>query len=454
MLIKHKILFVIFYFIVFSSSFSYIAPVYESPDENAHLEFINYVTKYQELPDQYEGMTNKEKSVGQGHQHPFYYILTGFLNYALNDGSIIHINSRFNKLHEWNGGNTFSVPYFYNDRNDVFNTAADKHMFYFFRILSVLFGALNIFLVYKITKLITNNELFSLLTAFLMASIPQFAFITGMINNDNLANLMSTVCLYMIVKVFKHNGYSIKLAVTLGIVLGIAVLTKKTLMFLPPGVVMMLFYKSVFIEKEFKNSLRYLAVILSITLLISIWYFVRNSIVYNDVFGTQMEIVTMPELVNKKSLFSYYFISRFLSGLLNSFIGSFGWMYIRIPLYIHLFYLVLGFAAVFGFIRSKIIQNRYLFNIAILMTLFVLLCLIGITFFNLTYTQHQGRYMFPVISFIVIILSLGLKYFTGLYKNYISRRILIISVITALVIFDFICLFTVYSFYNRPSIYL
>ncbi|MCX6156982.1 MAG: DUF2142 domain-containing protein [Ignavibacteriae bacterium] len=453
MIRNHKIIFILLYFVVFSATFSFIVPVFESPDENLHLQYINYVTKYKKLPDQYEGMVNKEKFVGQGHQHPLYYVITGFLNYTSNNGKMLDIKYHFNKLHVWNGGNLEHVPYFYNIRDDVFDNTGEKYTFYLLRILSVIFGALNVLFIYKIGKIITDNENFSLFAAFIAASLPQFAFISGMINNDNLANLMSTICLFLIIKIFKE-GYSMKQIVLLGIALGISVLTKKTLMFLLPGIVLMFLYKSVVIDKEYKGYFKYVLVILLLTVLITGWYFARNIILYNDILGTRMEIDTMPTLVDKKSLFSYYFVSTFPRGLFISFVGLFGWMNLKPPSYIHLLYIFFALAAFYGFAKSKIIKEKHLFNTVILMSAFVFICFCGIIYFNLTFTQYQGRYMFPVLSLIVVILSLGLKYFAGVFSSNLIRKVLTIGVIAILFLFDIICLIETFGFYNTPSNYL
>lgn len=453
MIKNYRIILVIIYFVAFSASFSFITPVFESPDENLHLQYINYITKYKTLPNQYEGMIDKEKFVGQGHQHPLYYFITGIISYTFNTGNKINVNFKNNKLHIWNGGNIGSVPVFYNIRDDVFASPGEKYTFYLLRILSVIFAAINILFIYKIARLITDNMNFSLFAALIAASLPQFAFISGMINNDNLANLMSTVSLFLIIKILKE-GFSLKQIVLLGIALGISVLSKKTLMFLLPGVVLTFLYKSIVIDKEYKDYLKYMFVILLLTVLITGWYFARNIFLYNDILGTQMEIDTMPTLVDKKSLFSNYFITTFPRGLFISFIGLFGWMNLKPPSYIHFMYIIFGIASIYGFAKSKIIKEKYLFNTVILMTFFALICFSGIIYFNLTFTQYQGRYMFPVLSLIVLIFSQGLKYFTGLFSSNLVRKTLTIGVIVILFLFDIICLFESYSFYNTPSNYL
>jgi 4-amino-4-deoxy-L-arabinose transferase-like glycosyltransferase len=450
---NYKLLFVILYFIIFSTAFLIIVPVFEAPDENLHLDYINYVTFYKSIPNQYEGMENKEKFVGQGHQHPLYYLITGFINYNLNNGRKITINPQFNKLHIWNGGNEGKVPYYKNITDGVFDSDKDKRIFYFLRILSVLFGAVNLIFVYKISELFSENKEFSVFPVFILASLPQFAFISAMINNDNLAILLCTICLFLIIKMFKY-GYTLKAAILLGIFLGLAILAKKTLLFLLPGLVIMFFYRSISIDKEYISFLKYLSIVLMITLLICGWYFIRNYILYSGLLGTQMEIDTMPGLVNKKSLFSYYFLNPFLPGLFHSFIGSFGWMNLKIPSYIYMFYALLGFIALLGYIKSDIIKKDKMSHNFILMILFIFLCLSGIIYFNLTYNQYQGRYMFPVASFIILILSFGLKEFAGLYKSHFSKNILIVFLVIFLVLFDVICLVVTYYFYYTPSNYL
>lgn len=450
---NYKIILVVIYFVLFTSIFSLIVPVYEGPDENLHLDFINYVIVYKSLPDQYEGMQNKEKFVGQGHQHPLYYILTGIVLNILNEGNKISINSRLNGLHSWNGGPENYVPVFKNNHENVFNSEKDKYYFLAIRFLSVLFGAINIIFVYKISLLLTDNDTLSAVTAFLLASLPQFAFISGLINNDNPANMMSTICLYMFFKVFKE-GYNLKSIIILGILLGLALLTKKTLVFLIPGFIIMFLYKSFFIDNEYIKSFKYIVTALLIAFFFNSIILARNYIVYNEFFGTQMEINTMPQMVDRKSLFSIYFLNPFLPGLLYSFIGSFGWLTIRFPIYVYLIYLFLAIASIFGYIKSSLLRNKILFNNIALMIFFILICLSGIIYFNLSFRQYQGRYMFPVASLIMIILSIGLHGLAVMVKNYTIRKVMSISLIILLFLIDVFSLILVNNFYNSPSNYL
>ena len=194
---------ILLYYTLFSSFFVILTPFNESPDEIFHLQFINYISKYKTLPDQYEGLIKTEKFVGQGHQYPLYYVFTGTLNYIFNPDKEIITNITPNKLHLWNGGTSGKVPvYCHLDIEEIPDTN-DKVLFYLFRFLSVVFGLINIVFVFKISKLIMGDIIWSLMPPFFVATLPQFLFISGAVNNDCLANMFSTTCFYFIIKIMK-----------------------------------------------------------------------------------------------------------------------------------------------------------------------------------------------------------------------------------------------------------
>src|SRR5438105_4538939 len=155
---KYKI-YVCIYFVFFSLIFAFLIPPFEAPDEQLHLQYINYISKYKTLPDQYEGLRVNEKYVGQGHQHPLYYILTGTLNYLFNSDGVISYNLIPNKNHFWYGGSEGKVPAFNHVYNNVFQNSEDRIIFYIIRAFSIIFCLFTILFVFKISRLFfTDNS--------------------------------------------------------------------------------------------------------------------------------------------------------------------------------------------------------------------------------------------------------------------------------------------------------
>ena len=133
-----KLYLILIYFIFFSILFVFVSPVFETPDEDLHLQYINYISVYKSLPNQYERMTNPDIQVGQGHQHPLYYILTGTITNILHPKKKIEVYGIKNKLNAWNGGSTLSVPCYNHVSTEFFPSNTDRFLFYILRFLSVI----------------------------------------------------------------------------------------------------------------------------------------------------------------------------------------------------------------------------------------------------------------------------------------------------------------------------
>lgn len=443
---------IIIYYIIFASLFVFINPVFEAPDEDLHIQYINYVSVYKNLPDQYEGQIFKEKFVGQGHQHPFYYIFTGTVNALFNPDNKLIVNSAPNNLLYSENNKITRYPHYNHIIDNEFPERTDKYFFYFFRFLSVFFGALNLYFIYKISQFVFPDSAWSLFPVLFVATLPQFLFISSAVNNDNLANLLSAVCIFFLFKIVNDNFYC-RNYLYLGIFIGIGILTKKTLLFLVP-VVILLFIWIILRNRKSKTALlKYFSYTFIITLLLSSALFIRNYMVYGEFLGSQMEINTMPQFVEKKSLFSYYFINPFAKELFHSFVGVFGWMNVFLPdifykVYIFIFILAVG--GVVLFIKNNNDRKPYFY----LSSVVILSCLAGVVYFNLIFTQYQGRYMFPALSAIALVFAIGLFSLLVQIKVNLIKQIFISLFILFVVLIDVFSLFVNYDFYYEVSKYL
>ncbi len=429
------------YFTCISALFAFLIPPFEAPDEQFHLQYINFISYYKELPNQYEGIKYPDRYVGQGHQYPLYYIITGAINWVFSSDSRINYTLTKNNNHKWNGGTTGKVPLFDHVKNPPFHNNNNRIIFYLLRLLSVLMGAVNIFFIYKISEFIISDSRIRILPVIFAATLPQYIFVSSIINNDNLANLLSTISIYLILNLLK-NPLNKKYYLRTGIILGLSLITKKTLFYLIPGIFIIYFYLFFSSGKNFA-VLKQILISFLIVLLISSWYFIRNKVIYSDILALQMERSTMQSLIKEKSIFSFYFITPFSPSIVRSFIGVFGWMNLPLHISIYIVYLIPMLSSVAGlyrYLKSKDKQLMYVYSLI----LFFAICLGGIIYFNLTFTQSQGRYMFPVLSSISILFIIGI---TTIIKKYRISEIMIYIITVFFVITDLLSIFTLYNFY-------
>lgn len=116
--------------------------------------------------------------------------------------------------------------------------------------------------------------------------------------------------------------------------------------------------------------------------------------------------------IDRKSLFSRYFVETFPPRLVKSFIANFGWLSLQPPYWIYALYLLLVAGAVLGIgyqLRRRAADARLL-----LVLLAVVVCnLVTVVYINLTLSQPQGRFMFPSLAAIVTLSAIGLEQLPG-----------------------------------------
>lgn len=449
---KKTLAVIIIYFIAFALTLTFIVPPFESPDEDLHLDYINYLSKYGKLPNQYEDYKNPAVYVGQGHQPPLYYIIMSSVNYITNGGKEVKLIVNHNKKHSLFGGTEGKVPNFDYFNVNAFPDGGTKRVFYLFRIISILFGIVTLLYIYKTIKLVFEDKRIILLSLFVAASTPQFVFMNAVINNDSLAIMFMSMVVYYFFRIIS-NPAGLKDYIIAGILIGFSVITKKTLLFAIPGVLLLSLY-FIYKNKADRNViLKNLSVLLFLTIIISSAYFIRNQILYGDLLGSQMELDTMPQHIEHKSLFSSFFILKFFPTIYHSYIGSFGWMNVKLPLGIYGLVSLVFISSVAGYvlhIRTNAFSNTYI-NYGFIL---IILAIGVLVYANLNFTQAQGRYMLPLISVISINIVYGLKLLSERFK--FNNRINMVYIIVALIMFVSVIasIVTIYMFYNSASVYI
>jgi hypothetical protein len=449
----HKI-WIIGYFILFSALFIFLTPVYEAPDEFHHLDYVNYVAQNLSLPNQ---LISEKTVSGEGHQFPLYYILAALIVRIADHDHMIKINPEPNKKHVWNGGQFHFVPRFKNLSKNIFHDRNDLFSFYLLRILSLVFGVINLLYIFKLSKLFFPDSKWQWFPPFFVASLPQFIFNSSYISNDGLSNLLATISLYYLFKIQKSKTDTLDF-VLMGVFLGLGVLTKKSLLFLLPVSAVMLTYtglrlrrtKSYKTEKFVKNV--FLATV--IFAILTGWLFIKNYKMYGDILGNQMEKISMASfgIVEEKPLFSSYFLRDFPPRFYDSFLATFGWMNLYLPKSVYIFYSLILVSSILGiiiFLKEEHFKNCEVYFSAIA----ILFCLGGIVYYNLTYSQPQGRLLFPVLGLISILIVLGITTILSKINIPPFRYAAMVIMIFLFMLIDVVSVRSIYNFYYNLAQY-
>jgi len=380
------------WFMAFAAAYAFTNPPGEAPDEHWHLAYANYLAEHRELPVQ----TDPARHVDQGHHFPLYYLTAAALIRLVDGDGRVDPGFEPNSAFIAYGGGRGDVPRFQSRPAN-----GDLGSFRVLRLLGVFFGALTVLFVGLAARQVLPEGPWMLAPAF-VAGIPQFQFVSAAVSNDSLMTATAALVTWMLIRAIEKPEP--KRWIALGFATGLAIWAKKSnLVLVPVGLLAALaspgqggYWKSV--------VLRWSAVLLPV-LIVAGPLFLRQQIVYGDALGNGMERATLPQLVDPKPITDRYFVRTFPSITARSFVAHFGWMNVAVPtvsIAAHWFLsILLGLLALTGLFD----RGRRIITLVLLSA--VAFAAAGLTWYNLTYTQAQGRLLYPALAAMALLLALG-----------------------------------------------
>lgn len=292
------------------------------------------------------------------------------------------------------------------------------------RLFSLLLGAGVVILAYGTAVSLWPTQLWKAqTTAVFIALLPQHLAIMASLNNDALAELLIAAVIYLLLQYSRRP--TPKTAVSLGILLGLGFLTKGTNypLALVAGVTGIWLHWG-----EWRTLWRHgLYIALPAFALGALWW-VRNILIYGgmDVLGKAAHdavVVGQPRTSEWIAQFGLAeTVRQFVITTFHSFWGQFGWMALPMlhPRWLYPLLALLMAAAGLGLLVA-FWQKRHLQETAV--PLVILAGVAALTFglhigYNLTFVQHQGRYLFPAL----IPIGLGMAVGLGVWLRPFARR--------------------------------
>lgn len=299
------------------------------------------------------------------------------------------------------------------------------------RAFSILFGLLTVLTVYLAGRTLApaRPEL-PPLAAGIVAFIPMHTAMTATINNDTLAELLASAALLAVLRGLQR-GFGLRSALVLGLLCGALLLTKFTVyVFVPLALLPLALPASSAIRTgpgrrtAPLRSLAPFALASGVALLSSAWWWARDVSVYGwpDFFGLirhDRVVVGQPrwpglgENLESVRFFGY--------SLFRSFWAQFGWMAVVLDARFYWLFLLLLLLAIGGLVRFWRFE-RPDWPAATARGLGVLLAALGlvvleVVVYNLSFIQAQGRYLYPAILPIGLLLALGWSTLAALGPN-------------------------------------
>ncbi len=430
-------------FLILGMGYAIITPVFEASDELWHYPMIQHLAKGNPLPVQVFDPEQAGPWKQEASQPPLYYYLGAALTFWIDTSDIAAV--RWLNPHVDNGvitkdGNINLVLHD-PEANQWTGTALAVRIV---RFLSVLLGALTVYLTFRIGKEVAPEQAeIALGAAAVNAFTPMFLFISGAVNNDNLVIPLASFALLLMIQIAKGGDYrpqnDFLRLITLGAIIGLGALTKITALGLLPLAAGALFINSwrAFGRKTnlggiarvlWQSAISFLVVLLPV-LLIAGWWYYRNIWLYGDWSGWNAFIAVLGQRAHPASL-AQLWDERW--GFMLSYWGLFGGL--NVPMWEGIYHILNGvlIASVIGFVvyLGKLVRiwtlrmmepitnlQTFLYNVLAFIEhhIALVLCLswgtavvVGLIRWATTTWSSQGRLVFSSISALSILMVIGL----------------------------------------------
>ncbi|HUN24574.1 MAG TPA: DUF2142 domain-containing protein [Anaerolineales bacterium] len=251
-------------------------------------------------------------------------------------------------------------------------------------------------------------------TAAIVAFVPQHIAMLSGLNNDSLAELLLAVGVLLVLQYNQQARPTRFTLLGIGLALGLIFLTKSTVYLLAGSVSLLLWQKARHEHLSTRQWITEASWIFLPALLLGLIWWSRNAMVYggSDFLGLQAHnrvVVGQPLTADgwaEKG--GWAFALGAAQTTWQSFWGQFGWMAVPMPTRIYqllggwVIVLMCGLYVRPQTRRSPAQQRSFWFLLSL-----AGLAVLQFLYYNLTFIQHQGRYLYPGLLPFAVLLTLG-----------------------------------------------
>jgi len=389
-------------YVVIATLYGVFTPIYEGPDEIGHILYVKHIVEGRGIPVQSREYAIAYGYAQEGSQAPLYYIL---------NAALVHVSGfSLSDLHGVPSSNPFTTcgqpgrynvaRYVHDPEEEQFPYEGAARAVHGMRLFSTLLGTVTVAAVFVAARLaFPRRKHAAWLAAVLVAFNPQFAFMGGVVNNDNLVNCLTAIAVALALWGLRR-GFTWKRAAMLGAVCGLATLAKLG------GLMAGVFAAVAIVAAGWRKPKR--LIMWSVAcggtfLVVAGWWFARNWILYGDPTGMSK----MLSIVGGRNGWPRHLILPELVNTFVSYWGSFA-CELRFPALVYWAFGLLVVLAVIGWARAWPRASRSERLIAgLLLAWLGVITVFWVRWNEITYAP-LGRLFFQANAAIGLLLGVGL----------------------------------------------
>lgn len=429
--------------------YSNVIPLFEGPDEPAYFEHVLFILENRTLPSEARpGLPGYVQTAG----HPPLYPLIGALLTAPMDTS---------GYEQWDknpyfsyGRDTLGQNVFLHSAQETFPYRGVPLAVHVLRLWSLLLGAGTVVATYFLAGLVAPRETWLAIgAAAFVAFLPQFVFMSSLVNSDNMVNFLCAVSMIQIVRVGLGRDVSARGFVVLGGLLGLANIAKGSALALIPVTALAVLLASRMSER--RQLLKNIAFGGIAFLVVSGWWYVRNLILYGDPLALNWRRIAYPEAV-RASPVTFEQVAEFGRQVGGSFWARFGWANIFLDDRVYLVFALAAVLALVG-LAFRLVRDfrRPDFPRVPFMLLGADVLIVVVLLFSLWYGYpvggDQGRYLFTALPALAIFFVYGLMFYFPTKSRWVPSLAVGVGLFAVSALVPFLVLVPAHKPYAPPQ---
>lgn len=390
-------------YVVLSIAYSLSSPLYEPTDELRHVRYVRHLIEYRALPVQHHDAPR-----AQSHHPPLYYTMGALVSWWVPVTQDVYYeppsNPHWTNRH-WEVSNDNKNQYLHGPE-EHFPFQGITLLVYVVRWMTALLGAGAVWMTHRLgLEVFPDRPALAIGGAAILAFNPQFIYLSGAVNNDIPAALCGAAVILICIQLIRR-GPNLRSDVMLGILYGLALLTKFHLLALLVPIELAYAWVA-WRERNWRVFLRANAVILGLTAFIAGWWFWRNYQLYGDPTG----IKKVNELwAGRPAEGNWWAIRQGLPYLWSSLWGRFGYGQLPLPQVIYRGLLIFCSLALGGYLLPQ--RNGASYPVMLLLGVTCLVFVAVILYYIMIQPAGaMGRFLFPALPAFAILLAGGLQRF-------------------------------------------